>query len=88
MIKHKKLNGLKFTRQKPLGPFILDFYCAKLKLGIEIDGEVHNFQKMRDKERDNFLEKKFKVKVIRYKNEEVINNKEIILKEIEQLSLP
>ena len=33
--------GLKFRRQHPVGPFVLDFYCADARLGIEVDGEVH-----------------------------------------------
>ena len=33
--------GLKFRKQHPIGPYVLDFYCAAAKLGIEIDGEAH-----------------------------------------------
>ena len=64
----------KFTRQKPLDHFIVDFYCASLGLVIEIDGEIHNFQKARDKERDNILKQKFGLRIIRYKNEDVLKN--------------
>ena len=63
ILKNKKFVKFKFTRQKPLDYFIADFYCAKLCLVIEIDGEIHNFQKTRDKERDNLLEQKFGLKV-------------------------
>ncbi|HEY4493945.1 MAG TPA: DUF559 domain-containing protein, partial [Candidatus Paceibacterota bacterium] len=52
ILKSKKLEKFKFTRQKPLDHFIVDFYCASLGLVIEIDGKIHNFQKIRDKERD------------------------------------
>jgi len=62
--------------------FIADFYCSKLKLVIEIDGDVHGFQKIRDKERDNLLEQQFGFKIIRYKNEEVINNTEKIIENL------
>ena len=41
VLKNKKFAGFKFTRQKPLDSFILDFYCASLGLAIEIDGKVH-----------------------------------------------
>lgn len=74
VLKNKKFSNLKFTRQKPIGNFILDFYCAKLRLGIEIDGEVHKFQQTRDLERDNLLKEKFGIKVLRYKNQEVLKN--------------
>ena len=79
VLKDKKLASFKFTRQKPLDNFIADFYCASLGLVIEIDGEIHNFQKARDKERDNTLQQKFGLKIIRYTNEEVLNNAEKIV---------
>ncbi len=82
VLKSKKLLNFKFTRQKPLDNFIVDFYCAKLRLVIEIDGEIHNFQKARDQERDNVLEEKFGLKIIRYKNEEVLNDTEKIIEDL------
>jgi len=74
VLKHEKFSDFKFTRQKPLDCFIVDFYCASLGLAIEIDGKVHDFQKVRDQERDNLLREKFEIKVIRYTNEEILNN--------------
>jgi len=82
VLKNKKLKDFKFTRQKPIGNFILDFYCAKLKLAIEIDGEIHDFQKGRDNERDSILKNKFDLKIIRYKNDEVLNNAEKVLEDL------
>lgn len=82
ILKNKKLLGLKFTRQKPLDCFIADFYCASLGLVIEIDGEVHKFQKDRDKERDRMLAEKFGLKIIRYKNEEVLNDIEKVTEDL------
>lgn len=82
ILKNKKLLGFKFTRQKPLDNFIVDFYCASLKLVIEIDGEIHNFQKSRDKERDYKLQQKFGLKIIRYANKEVLNNAEKVTKDL------
>lgn len=40
-LRRRKFLGLKFRRQHPIAGFILDFYCSSLKLGIEIDGQVH-----------------------------------------------
>ena len=40
-LKGRKILGYRFTRQKPLGKYIADFYCFELKLVIEIDGESH-----------------------------------------------
>jgi len=87
ILKNKKLIKLKFTRQKPIGNFIVDFYCAKLKLAIEVDGEIHKFQKVRDDGRDNILKQKFGLKIIRYKNEDILNNTEFILNNlVEQIN--
>ncbi|CAM3863720.1 endonuclease domain-containing protein [Rheinheimera salexigens] len=41
-IRKKQLMGMQFYRQKPIAGYIADFYCAKAKLVIEIDGEIHN----------------------------------------------
>ena len=82
VLKNKNLVNFKFTRQKPLDHFIVDFYCASLGLAIEIDGEIHNFQKIKDKERDNVLKQKFGLKIIRYKNEEVLESTERVMKDL------
>ncbi len=42
VIKGKKIKGYQFSRQKPIGNYIVDFYCSKLKLVIEIDGNSHD----------------------------------------------
>lgn len=40
-LKGGNLNGAKFRRQHPLGPYILDFYCVEARLAVEVDGAVH-----------------------------------------------
>jgi len=70
LLSYKKLN-LKFLRQKPVGRFIIDFYCSKLLLAVEIDGDVHDNQQNRDQGRDLYLEQRG-IKTIRYRNEEVL----------------
>ena len=65
--------GLKFTRQKPIGPFIVDFYCAELMLSVEVDGDSHQKKLRYDEERTNKLED-YGVTVIRYSNEDVLHN--------------
>ena len=49
--------GFKFRRQHPLGRFVVDFYCAKAKLVIEVDGEAHSIgdQPAYDAQRDAWL---------------------------------
>lgn len=82
VLKDNSLAHLKFTRQKPLGHFIADFYCATLRLVIEVDGEVHTFQKARDRERDTILSQKFDLTVIRYTNEEVLEDVEKVKEDL------
>ena len=72
LLSYKKLD-LKFLKQKPIGRFILDFYCSKLLLAIEIDGDSHDKKENYDKGRDLYLEQRG-IKTIRFKNEEIINN--------------
>lgn len=84
VLKNKKFANFKFTRQKPLDNFIVDFYCASLGLIIEIDGAIHNFQKARDKERDNILKQKFGLKIIRYTNDQILKDSEKVLEDLER----
>jgi very-short-patch-repair endonuclease len=72
LLSYKKIN-LKFLRQKPMGKFILDFYCSKLMLAIEVDGDSHDNKKYLDQQRDLYLEQRG-IKTIRFKNEEILNN--------------
>ncbi len=52
-----KKAGLKFRRQHPAGPYVIDFFCPEASLAIEIDGEGHNRgdRPQRDETRDAFL---------------------------------
>ncbi len=56
-LKAGKLRGYKFNRQKPIGKFIVDFYCKKLSLVVEIDGESHIGNELNDIKRVDKLEK-------------------------------
>lgn len=56
-LRNKQLKGYKFLRQKPLNSYIVDFYCHKLKLIIEIDGSSHYENQKYDESRDRYFEK-------------------------------
>lgn len=58
-ILRERPNGWKFRKQHPAGAYILDFYCLEKRLGIEIDGIVHNMgnQPQHDQKRDAWLTK-------------------------------
>ena len=56
-LKRRTSDGIIFRNQHPLGPYVLDFYCAKARLCIEVDGEIHTHDKKRehDQVRDKWL---------------------------------
>ena len=91
ILQGKNLLGFKFTRQKPLGEYIVDFYCSELLLAIEIDGDSHGGQKDYDQNRTKRLND-LGITVIRYTNEEVMGNidgvYEDLKKKIENLKQP
>jgi very-short-patch-repair endonuclease len=55
ILRGRRLGGLKFRRQEPIGPFIVDFCCRDLKLIVEIDGESHRDKIKYDRDREDFL---------------------------------
>ena len=73
-------------RQRPINNFIVDFYCAELKLVIEIDGDSHftDEGKSYDTARTKILEG-YGIKVIRFTNDDVLNNLEGVCQRIEDL---
>ena len=73
VLSRKSFQNLKFTRQKPLDCFIVDFYCSKLLLVIEIDGDSHARQEAYDHQRTRRLEA-LGLTVIRYTNRDVMQN--------------
>lgn len=77
-IKGKKCYGFDFHRQKPILNYIVDFYCNKLKLIIEIDGYSHNFKTEEDKIRDLEL-MNLGFTVLRFSEGEVKNNLDLVL---------
>ncbi len=80
-LSNRKLIGQKFRRQHPIGPFIVDFCCVQSKLIIEVDGEVHIFQKDYDQEREQYLIDEG-YHVIRFSNNHVLEDIPSVLNEI------
>lgn len=82
-LRNEKLNGIKFRRQYSVNKYVLDFYSPLNKLAIELDGDVHLDKEVKDNDeiRENYI-KGFGIKLIRFKNEMVMNNIEEVLKVI------
>ncbi len=75
---------IRFSRQKILGKYIVDFYCAQAKLVVELDGSQH-FEKKgleSDKERTEYL-KQFGVTVVRIPNNEINRNFRVVCEHID-----
>ncbi|GAB3793590.1 endonuclease domain-containing protein [Dyella agri] len=75
--------GLKFKRQKPLGPYIVDFVCMEQGLVVELDGSQHGDQVAYDRERDAWLAGQG-LTVLRFWNHDVMNQTESVLERIRQ----
>ena len=71
-LRSRQMHGYRFNRQKPLGPYIVDFYCNRLDLVIEIDGSSHDHESAREKDagRDKDLAE-HGVSVLRFSEAEV-----------------
>ena len=78
-----RFHGLKFRRQAPIDPYIVDFYCSEKRLVIEIDGSVHfeDQQAKKDRKRTAFLQDKG-LRVVRFTNTQVRENIDWVLEEI------
>ena len=75
ILKGREFTNYKFRRQHGIGPFIVDFYCPKLKLVIELDGSQHLEAKniIYDRKRTKYFNS-LNIKVIRFSNNEVLGN--------------
>lgn len=82
-LKNKQIMGYKFRRQHSLGYYVLDFYCPKLKLAIEVDGDSHFTEEAKkyDLRRENYI-KSFGIRFLRVTNLDVYNNMDGIIEEI------
>jgi very-short-patch-repair endonuclease len=79
----KRFQSVKFRRQQPIGPYVVDFISFENNLIVELDGGQHNCQRqiLNDEDRCLFVEKRG-YKVIRFWNNDVINNLDGVLESI------
>ena len=93
MLRQRQINNLKFRRQHPIGPFVVDFYCSEINLVIEVDGDIHAFPKnrLKDELRERYI-KSQGLRIIRITNGDVFGNidgvGEFLFKETEKLLTP
>lgn len=88
-LRNRKISNQKFRRQHPISKYIVDFYCHEARLVIEVDGGIHfiNDNPEYDQFRTRQLEE-IGLKVIRFRNEEVLENISNVLAEIRKHLTP
>ena len=85
LLQRSQFYGRKFRRQHSIGPYVVDFYCPRERLAIELDGSAHDNETAfaRDKARERFLHSAG-LKVLRLENRHVFENPEGVLDLIKQ----
>jgi very-short-patch-repair endonuclease len=74
-LRNRKLAGLKFRRQHPLGDRTVDFFCADAKLAIELDGSGHLNESRQGSDLDREIELYEKgIRILRFPNSEILEN--------------
>ena len=80
---------MRFRRQRPIGPYIVDFYCPEHGLVIEVDGPPHSLadQRADDEERSAYLLGRG-LRIVRFSNDEVLSQPESVLERIRRSVAP
>ena len=76
--------GVRFRRQQVIQGFIVDFYCHKSALVVEVDGDVHDLQKEEDGRREKVLSE-LGLRVVRFRNDEVVSDVSAVVGRIRKL---
>lgn len=79
----RKQTGYKFTRERPIDHFIVDFYCAELLVAVEIDGDDHSEKMEYDEHRTGYLAE-MGIQVIRYSNRDVMNHLDGVFEDLKR----
>jgi adenine-specific DNA-methyltransferase len=88
-LRDSRLHGIKFRRQHPFGPYVLDFFCVKAQLDVELDGSVHMQPEQReyDDERTSYLNT-HGLRVLRLRNEDITGKLDAVIKRILEAASP
>ena len=82
-VRAKKL-GVRFRRQQIIAGFIVDFYCHKAALVIEVEGDIHDLQKDEDARREKALSA-LGLRIVRFRNDEVVRELSAVVGEIQEM---
>ncbi len=83
-LRGKQIKGLQFYRQKIIGDYIVDFYCPRAKLVVEVDGGQHYIAEgiEKDRKREGCLIENFGLKVFRFSDIEVLKDIDAVVEKI------
>jgi very-short-patch-repair endonuclease len=83
-LRNGQIGGMKFRRQHPVGPYVVDFFCHSAKLVVEVDGMSHDDQAAADIERSKHLESQG-LRILRVTNEDVMRDLDAVTRQIARL---
>lgn len=83
-LRNGQIGGMKFRRQHPIGPYVVDFFCYGAKLAVEVDGMSHDDRASQDNAKTKFLEQQG-LRVLRVMNEDVMRDLDAVTREIARL---
>ena len=74
-LSNRRCHNMRFLRQRVIGQYILDFYCPAKKLGIEVDGGIHNLPdvQIHDRAKEDDLLEEHGIVIVRFSNAEILH---------------
>ncbi|MBV6397205.1 MAG: hypothetical protein HFACDABA_02813 [Anaerolineales bacterium] len=82
-VRAKKL-GIRFRRQQVIAGFIVDFYCHRAALVVEVDGDIHDLQQEEDERREKVL-REMGLRIVRFGNDEMMRERSAVVGKIREL---
>ncbi len=79
LLRDRRFAGVKFRRQHPVGPYVVDFYCPSHVLVVELDGRSHDDRGIADHERQRFLEDVVRLRITRVTNDDILRDRESVI---------
>ena len=86
-VRNRRLDGLKFRRQRRVDRYIADFVCVSARLVVELDGRVHEHQELYDLARTEVIERDGWF-VVRFTNEDVLHDLPTVLRKLREAARP